>query len=224
MAGELKTPKAIIFDWDNTLVDTWPLIHKALHATFTKYGLTPWTFDETKAKVAHSARDAFPKLFGDKWEVAGQDYQAFYQRDHLTELKTLPLSEDVLKFLKAQGVYLAVVSNKKGHNLRKEVTHIGWDKYFDKLVGSNDAPNDKPHPDPVYMALEGSGLQAGDEIWFVGDTTVDLECAKNTSCVPILYGEVEAETVDGKLVYQGFDVHHHATTHEKFLDFLKRVF
>lgn len=224
MATELKAPKAIIFDWDNTLVDTWPLIHKALHETFTKHGVQPWTFEETKARVAHSARDAFPKLFGDKWELAGQDYQDFYQRDHLKELQSLPLSEDVLKFLKAQGIYIAIVSNKKGHNLRKEVEHIGWGKYFDKLVGSNDAPRDKPHPDPVNLALEGSGLKAGDEIWFVGDTTVDLECAKNTSCVPILYGEVEAERQGDKTVYQGFDVHHHATTHENFLKFLKQVF
>lgn len=224
MAAELKPPRAIIFDWDNTLVDTWPLIHKALHETFTKHGLMPWTFEETKARVAHSARDAFPKLFGEKWEVAGQDYQAFYQRDHLDGLETLPLSEEVLQFLKEKGVYLAVVSNKKGHNLRKEVVHLGWDKYFDRLVGSNDAPRDKPHPDPVHLALEGSGLEAGDEVWFVGDTTVDLECAQNTNCVPILYGEVEAEKRDGKIIYQGFDVHHHATSHGDFLEFLKRVF
>lgn len=224
MAAELKAPKAVIFDWDNTLVDTWPLIHKALQETFGKYGLTPWTFEETKARVAHSARDAFPKLFGEQWELAGQDYQAFYQRDHLTQLRTLPLSEEVLRFLKERGVYVAVVSNKKGHNLRKEVEHLGWGGYFDRLVGSNDAAKDKPHPDPVHLALEGSGLQGGDEVWFVGDTSIDLECARNTNCVPILYGEVEAEQVGGKTVYQGFDVHHHATSHGDFLTFLKRMF
>lgn len=224
MAAELKRPKAIIFDWDNTLVDTWPLIHKALHATFTKYGLTPWTFEETKARVAHSARDAFPKLFGEQWELAGKDYQDFYLSNHLQELQALPLSEDVLRFLKEQGVYLAVVSNKKGPSLRKEVEHIGWGKYFDKLVGSHDAARDKPHPDPVHLALAGSGLEAGDEVWFVGDTGVDLECAMNTNCVPILYGEVEAEKLGGRTVYQGFNAHHHATTHEDFLTLLRQVF
>ena len=29
----LKKPKAIVFDWDNTLVDTWPIIHMAINQT-----------------------------------------------------------------------------------------------------------------------------------------------------------------------------------------------
>jgi phosphoglycolate phosphatase len=222
MATELKIPKAVIFDWDNTLVNTWPLIHNALHKTFNKYGLTPWTLEETKERVAHSLRDSFPVLFGEQWETAGKDYQAFYQRDHLTKLESLPLSEDVLRFLKAKNVYLAVVSNKKGHNLRKEAEHIGWAKYFDKLVGSDDAANDKPHRDPVDLALEGSGIQAGDDVWFVGDTTVDLECAQNTGCVPVLYGEVVTEKHANHWRYRGFDVHYHAADHHDFLEMLKQ--
>ena len=30
---QLPKPKAVIFDWDNTLVDTWPLIHEAIDKT-----------------------------------------------------------------------------------------------------------------------------------------------------------------------------------------------
>jgi len=222
MAAELTIPKGVIFDWDNTLVNTWPLIHNALYETFRKYGVPPWTLEETKERVAHSLRDSFPKLFGEQWETAGKDYQEFYQRDHLEKLETLPLSEDVLRFLKDKGVYLAVVSNKKGHNLRKEAEYLGWSKYFDKLVGSDDAERDKPHAAAVELALEGSGLQAGDEIWFVGDATVDLECAKNTGCVPILYGEVVAERRGGKWHYRGFDAHYHAADHQDLLNMFKR--
>jgi phosphoglycolate phosphatase len=223
MARELSIPKAVIFDWDNTLVNTWPLIHNAMAETLTRYGQTPWTLQETKERVAKSLRDAFPTLFGDKWEEAGKLYQSTYQRDHLDKLEVLPLSEDVLKFLHEKGVYLAIVSNKKGYNLRKEAEHLGWAKYFDKLVGSDDAANDKPHRDPVDMALEGSGLQSGDEVWFVGDTAIDLECAKNTGCVPILYGEVEVQVLDEGLHYDGFAVRHHTRSHEDFLKLLRQM-
>lgn len=223
MASKLTRPKAIIFDWDNTLVNTWPLIHNALHETFNKYGLTPWTMDETKQRVAHSLRNSFPKLFGNKWEEAGKDYQAFYQRDHLSQLEVLPLAEEVLKYLKAQGIYLAVVSNKKGYNLRAEAEHIGWDIYFDALVGSDDAANDKPHRDPVDMALDGSGVATGDDVWFVGDMSVDLECAKNTGCVPVLYGDAVIETVGESMRHNGFAVHHHAANHTDFLALLKQM-
>ena len=30
----LPAPKAILFDWDNTLVDSWTVIHHAMTATF----------------------------------------------------------------------------------------------------------------------------------------------------------------------------------------------
>ena len=47
-------------------------------------------------------------------------------------------------------------------------------------------PADKPACDPVHLALEGSGVVAGEEVWFVGDTSVDMECAINSGCVPVL--------------------------------------
>lgn len=220
---ELKAPKAVIFDWDNTLVDTWPLIHKALHKTFIKYDLRPWTLEETKSKVAHSLRDSFPVLFGEIWEEAGKDYQQFYRDHHLQELEILPFSEDVLKYLHDKGIHMVVVSNKRGDSLRKEVASLGWEKYFDRLIGADDAKRDKPHPDPVHMALEGSGIQPGDDVWFIGDTVIDLECAKNTACAPILYGAVIPEVTAEGVHYQGFDAHCHAPTHEDLLQLFKQV-
>lgn len=222
----MTKPRAVIFDWDNTLVDTWPLIHKALVSTFEEYGIPPWTFDETKQRVKHSLRDSFPLLFGEQWEAAGKAYQNYYQSMHLQQLETLPESEEVLKFLKDKGVYTVVVSNKKGPNLRKEVEHIGWSDYFASLVGSDDAEHDKPHADPVHMAFAGSGITPGADVWFVGDTVVDLECAKNTHCVPILYGEGEKNEHDrsgGVHRYSGFDVSAHALDHKELLRLFKSV-
>lgn len=224
----LKPPRAVIFDWDNTLVDTWPIIHKALNQTFEKYGFPTWTEHETKQRVKHSLRDSFPKLFGDQWEEVGKDYQHFYQTNHLQQLQTLPLSEEVLKLLKERGVYTVVVSNKKGHNLRREVEHLGWEAYFSKLVGADDAERDKPHPDPVDMALAGSGIEPGADVWFVGDTVVDLECAHNTKCIPVLYGVADTgdrEHCDQGTLrrYSGFDVHHHALDHTELLSLFKKV-
>ena len=48
------------------------------------------------------------------------------------------------------------------------------------------ADRDKPATAPVEMALAGSGIECGAEVWFAGDTKIDLECAHNTGCVPVL--------------------------------------
>lgn len=190
---ELNKPKAILFDWDNTLVNTWPVIHEALHKTFIQMGHEPWTLNMVKARVSRSMRDSFPLIFGENWQEAGDAYQKHFRDIHLQRLEALHNAEDTLKYLATLPVYVAVVSNKKGPNLRKEVEHIGWNKYFRKLVGADDAARDKPFPEPVISALDGSGVKPGPEVWFVGDSVVDMEVAHVTGCIPMWYGEEPSE-------------------------------
>ena len=151
---KLPKPKAVIFDWDNTLVDTWPIIHNALIATQRAMGHKEWSFDETRLKVRKSMRDSFPEIFGDNWQKAGAMYQQQYRATHLEQLQALPRAQEVLEAVKRRGLYSVVVSNKKSVNLNKEVEHIGWKKWFDKVVGSDDAARDKPFVDPVHLAFE----------------------------------------------------------------------
>ena len=56
-------PRAILFDWDNTLVDSWPTILDALNTTFEAFDMAPWSMIEARERVRHSMRDSFPKLF-----------------------------------------------------------------------------------------------------------------------------------------------------------------
>lgn len=213
----MHKPRAILFDWDNTLVDTWPTIHEALNHTLRAMNHPEWSLEQVKAQVKKSMRDAFPSLFGDAWEEASQIYQTYYRRIHLNDLQPLEGALDVVKLVHESDAFFGVVSNKRGPNLRTEIEHLKWTDYFDVIVGADDAAFDKPHSAPVTMALDGSGIAAGADVWFVGDTVIDLECAKNTGCVPILYGDVM--TQNG--VYDGFEFVHHAKDHGELLSLLK---
>lgn len=217
----LVKPKAVIFDWDNTLVDTWPIIHAALNNTFRDCGLREWTIEETMAKVRKSMRDSFPIVFGNNWQKAAELYQAHYRSIHLQKLTPLPKAEEVLKRVRQMGLFNTVVSNKKGNNLRTEIAALKWDKYFDAVVGSDDAKRDKPHADPVHLALEKSGLKAGEEVWFIGDSEIDLECAEATGCTGILFGEIaKTHATYSAPHYHGFRFHAHADNHDDVLKLL----
>src|SRR5262245_4392221 len=109
----LPTPRAIIFDWDNTLVDTWPLIGQALNATLSKWGLPEWTEEEVKTRVRRSMRDSFPEIFGKNWEEQGRFYQDQYCAIHLQYLKPLPEAEELLQTIQDKKLFCTVVSNKK---------------------------------------------------------------------------------------------------------------
>lgn len=186
MSGAVPPPRAVIFDWDNTLVDTWPTITRCYNAVFESFGMIRWTEDETRSRAHGSLRDYFPVLFGERWEEARDVFYGTFNACHLETLRPLDGAAELLRDLVARGVHLAVVSNKVGSYLRAEVGHLGWDRLFAKVVGATDAARDKPAPDPVTIALSGAGLRPDDSVWFIGDTVVDLQCAHATGCVPVL--------------------------------------
>lgn len=179
-------PNAIIFDWDNTLIDSWPSILDALNTTFKAFQMKLWTMDEAKTRVAKSMRNSFPLLFGDNWQDAGEIFYKRYANIHLSKLHPLPGAESLLRTLNKEKIHLSVVSNKNGDYLRNEAKHLGWDRYFSTLIGAMDAERDKPDPKPVDLALKSSGIKRGPNVWFVGDATIDLECAHNAGLTGIL--------------------------------------
>lgn len=192
----ISRPRALLFDWDNTLVDSWPTIHEALNATLTAMGHLPWTLEESKERVRLSLRDSFPLLFGGRWEEARRIYLDAFLAMHLERLNALPGAVELLEQLAGAEFYLGVVSNKTGPILRREAERLGWTSYFRRLVGATDAAVDKPHAAPVIMALDGSGIPAGPDVWFVGDTAIDMQCAMNAGCVPVLLGQSDPASAE----------------------------
>lgn len=216
---KLQRPNAILFDWDNTLVDTWPTIHAALNHVMQVMGHAPWSLEKTKDEVKQSMRDSFPVMFGDAWEEAATIYQTRYRELHLENLNALPEASKTLDYLRQTDAFIGVVSNKKGPTLRLEIAHLGWEHYFDSIVGAQDAERDKPDPAPVTLALRKADLADSPHIWFIGDSIIDIECAHNTGCIPMLYGP-KTGVVDGTL--DGLSFAHHALDQAELLGVLQK--
>ncbi len=200
-------PRALIFDWDNTLVDTWDIIHDTVNTTLTAFGKTPWTFDEIRARVRGSTRDTFPRLFGERWQDAVEVFYRRYGEIHMAKLRTTDGAADMLRRLAEMGFYMAVVSNKRGDYLRAETVHLGWDGFFRRVVGANDAARDKPAPDPIEMALAGADIPMGPDVWYIGDADIDLDCAHQAGCVAVLM----RRTPPGAGEFSAYPPAHHFT-------------
>ena len=214
----LPKPKAILFDWDNTLVDTWPVIHQALNATLRAMDVPEWSLTRVKSQVKKSMRDSFPELFGANWKKAADLYQSHYRAIHLAAITPLPDAEMLLRAVQKAGLFCAIVSNKRGPSLRLELEHLAWTAYFAAAIGSEDSAHDKPHPAPVFKALEAANLTPDASVWFVGDTIIDIECAHTAHCTPILYGDVKT---DGGS-YEGWSFAAHARNHAELLALIER--
>lgn len=211
--NNINKPQAILFDWDNTLADSWDTIHNALRQTFIDMGETPWTMEETKDRVHKSLRDSFPIIFGDRATIAGEKYLQYFRSTHMQHLKMLQNTDKVLEKLSHTDIYLGVVSNKTGVSLRKEVKGLGFDKYFTKVIGAKDAKEDKPSIEPVKMALEGSNIELGKHIWFIGDSVSDLECARNGNMTAMFYGDDDLS----KEKYKNLQPDLHFKNHQELL-------
>lgn len=181
----LSRPRAVLFDWDNTLVDNWGAIRAALNAALRAFDLPEWSLEETHARVRRSLRESFPEIFGAEWERARAIFYKSFEEGHLDALATLP---DAAELLAALDVPKAVVSNKQGRLLRREADHLGWTAHFHRLVGAGDAKRDKPDRAPFELAWQGLEIAEKDVVWYVGDTGLDMQAAHGSSCVPILVG------------------------------------
>ncbi len=203
----LPKPKAVIFDWDNTLVDTWPLIQGAIDKTMVDMGREPWGLEKVRDNVHKSMRESFPEIFGNDWQKAGEIYKNSYRSTHLDRIQLLPGALELINALQEKGILQFVVSNKIGVTLRKEAAKIGVDQKFFALIGASDASYDKPSKEPVELAFLGTDLDPKkDVIWFVGDTIADVECAYNSGCLPIVIGHSNdqvSKTILAKVLAEG---------------------
>ena len=180
-----KLPTSVIFDFDNTLVATLPAIHAAFNDTLEFYGLKKWTSEELLNNIKFSPREYLPKIVGvDKAKDAADYYLEAYQKRSNNLIKPIDKAVELIEHLLAQQIPLFIVSNKRGKLLRREVLDLlGWEKYFQKIVGSEDCAHDKPHPSVVEYAL---GQKPNKSVWFIGDSDVDITCALNSGCLAIL--------------------------------------
>jgi len=183
----LVRPSAVIFDWDNTLVDSWPLIHEAFNHTLKKFGKATWSLEETKIKVHRSMKDMLPQHFSDDWQEAAKIYRSYYA--HIQDgLEILEMADRTLEVLSDKNIPICVVTNKKNTLIHREIENFQWGKYFRSVIGSGDVPHDKPAVDGVESVLKTIDLPVSNNIWFVGDSVTDMETAYNSGCAPVFFG------------------------------------
>ena len=183
---KIKTPTIIFFDWDNTLVDNWNAIHIAYNETLFQMGQKKQAKSKTISESKYSLRKYFPKIFKKKWVNAKKIFYQEFSKIHIKELKALKHSEELLKNIKKKNIITGIISNKDGKILRKECKSLGWNKYFKTIIGANDAKEDKPSKYPFLLALKKvSSKKEGNNIWYIGDTELDIKFAKKIKCYSV---------------------------------------
>ncbi len=172
--------KAIIFDWDGTLVDTCGLILDAHNHVREAMGHKKWTSEEFTGQASKSAREYYPLMYKERVDEAMNILKQYVRDNHLKSLEPMEYAREALNAIQLP---MAIVSNKTHEFLQVEIDHLGWRDYFQSAIGAGHAEKDKPHPAPLLMAL---GQMQDDltpqDILYIGDTETDLMTAQNAGC------------------------------------------
>jgi|GEM_PF-209935 len=182
--------KAVIFDWDETLSQNRDLVVSSMNYVLKSYSLPDWdTIKKEKRDANKSLKENFPNFFGRDADAAYDLYVTTYRANISHDLKPVAGAPDVVAYLHSKQVPLFVVSNKDKVLLEEEVSCLFSSSPFIRILGNGDAEYNKPHPAPVYEALKVLDLHPNkDEIWLVGDSKQDTDCALASGCVPVLVG------------------------------------
>lgn len=176
--------KAVLFDLDGTLLDTLGDIHSAVNVALEKHAFAPRTLAEVRSFVGNGVKKLIERALPqgtapDIVEVCLADFTAEYDR-HMNVL-TRPYDgiAEVLCVLKAQGVKIAVVSNKYD-SAAKALVEAHFGGLADLCLGSLKNVPAKPAPNTANMALAAFGIDRS-EAAYVGDSGVDCQTAANAS-------------------------------------------
>ncbi len=197
MGPTLKQPKAVFFDWDGTLADSFVFLRGAHSHVRNAIGLPDLTQEQFDGYFGMPRELLYKEIYGDEGEKAKALFEAYVMANH-KQLEPMPGAVELLKAITNMNILMGAVSNKKGDFIREEIKHFGWQEHFVSIVGAGDAENDKPAADPLLLALKKGGIDHDlADIWYVGDTETDLKCAQEAGCPSVF---LQHKDDDGGLI------------------------
>lgn len=173
----------LIFDLDGTLIDSKLDLAYAVNAARQHLGLPPLDVEMIGSYVGNGAplliRRAMGPEASEEDVKKALDYFMTYYGDHkLDHTRTYPGIPEALEQLHADGVGMAVLTNKPVRVSTGIIEGLGLAKYFARIYGGNSFEQKKPDPIGVDTLLAEQGVRR-DRAMFVGDSAVDVRTARN---------------------------------------------
>lgn len=171
--------RALIFDWDGTLVDSVANIVKAMHVAADSVGLQRCTDLEVKNIIGLGLPEAIATLYPRLEPGRVEDLRAAYSHSYLhIEQQASPLFVGVtagLEECRRRGFKLAVATGKTRRGLDRVLAAQGLSDFFD-VTRCADETASKPHPLMLEQILAELELSPS-EAMMLGDSEFDLRMA-----------------------------------------------
>ena len=183
--------RAIIFDLDGTLADTFPLIVSAWNAAISP--LTGKTYSDEEVIARFGIPD--PQMIRRELQDRGEEacaravevYHDTYQRRHGETVKPFEGVTEMLRELRRRDVPMGLMTGKGRRSARITFECLGWTEFFGSIVTGEDVPAQKPDPSGPLAVARALAVAARD-CAFVGDSPADIGAGKAAGMVTVAAG------------------------------------
>jgi phosphoglycolate phosphatase len=190
-----RSARAVLFDFDGTLADSYPAITASVNHVRAYHGLPPLPEGEVRRHVGRG----MPYLLAQTAPGGNPEADAvLYREHHPSVLKSgtrlLPGVAEALAALTASGRRLGVCSNKPVAFTRQLLLDLEIVDRFSAVLGPEDVPRPKPAPDMLLEGLSRLGV-AATEALYVGDMVIDIQTARAAG-VPVWVVPTGSDTLE----------------------------
>ncbi|HSX17254.1 MAG TPA: HAD-IA family hydrolase [Patescibacteria group bacterium] len=173
----MQKPRAIVFDADGTLFDTFELIVSAYKHVAETHGLRVPSPEEVRVQLGKALPDIFRHFYPDlDIDMLLHTNNEYFAANTMNSDAFEGVAE-LLADLKAQGIKLAILTGG-GSKVHDVIRQHGLETYFSSVVHHERVKRSKPDPEGFLLACRECGVEPGQTI-MVGDTVQDIEAGKN---------------------------------------------
>ncbi|MBQ4234586.1 MAG: HAD-IA family hydrolase [Firmicutes bacterium] len=180
--------KAVLFDFDGTLMDTNQLILDSWYHVFDTYGMDRLPKEKITPTFGRELGASLKEFFPDHpEEETVRIYRSFQQQIFKDRVRLFDGMPELLEALISRGLRLAVVTSRLWQTLHNNSYDFKEEPLFEVIVSGEDITIPKPSPQPCQIALERLGI-GPDEAIMIGDSAYDTLCARNAGVRSVLVG------------------------------------
>lgn len=177
--------KLVIFDLDGTLLNTIADLGDACNYALRTMGYSEHALATYNYMVGNGVRKlierAEPDADPDTIERLLELFREYYDEHATDHTAPYPGIPELLAELNANGVAMAVATNKYQAAVDRIISHFFPDIPFVAMLGQTEDRPVKPDPSIVFAILNKYPTPKAD-VLFVGDSAVDIETARR-ACV-----------------------------------------
>ena len=178
MSFSAATPRAVIFDCDGVLFDSWHANIAFYNAIRAALGLPP--MDRAWEDRAHflAAASVLEEMFGHDPALAADARRVFESTDYEPFFDLMVPARGLFDVLAAlRPAWRLGMATNRGATLPGVMRRFGLDAWLDAAVGVLDVARPKPAPDMIEECLSRLGVPPSAAV-YVGDAESDLLAAR----------------------------------------------